>query len=369
MGTERMIGWLSRGLLGGLIVAGLACGAPAASPAAPNTAPGAPAPPGAPSSAVAATPAGSAPVAPTAPAELRRIEVPLAAVSAQDAPLWLGVDQGYFARYGLAVEVIDMAPATASQALSAGSAPIGMTGGSGVTAWLGGARNLVFVGGLINRAVFKFIARPEIMRFDDLRGRTVGGTTAGSAATIAMQETLRQNGLDPERDVSMIYMRENPSLFTGLQSGSVYAAAMGSPWPERMEAQGGRVLLDLKKAGLELITLNVTSTRQQLASDPDLVRRFLMGYVEAMQAARDSPDQAIAAILRGTRGEDRGEAAESYEVYRDVWSPWPSATAIGNLMRNIDLPEARASDPAALIDDSILRELEASGWLATHYRP
>src|SRR5437899_2707855 len=122
MGIERVTSWLPRGLLGGLILAGLACGAPGAAPAAPGVAPAAP----------------------------------------------------------------------------------------------GGARNLVFVGGLINRALFKVIARPEIMRFEDLRGRTVGGTTAGSAATIAMQETLRQNGLDPERDVSMIYMRENPSLFTGL---------------------------------------------------------------------------------------------------------------------------------------------------------
>src|SRR5207249_1489772 len=152
-------------------------------------------------------------------------------------------------------------------------------------------------------------------------------------------------------------------------SGAVYAAAMGSPWPERLEAQGGRVLVDLKKEGLELITLNVASTREQLARDPDLVQRFLMGYVEAMQTAREDPDLAIAAILRGTRGEDRAEAAEAYEVYRDVWNPWPSAAAIGNLLRNIDLPAARTADPAALIDDSILRELEASGWLAAHYRP
>jgi ABC-type nitrate/sulfonate/bicarbonate transport system substrate-binding protein len=359
------MGYCMRWLLGGLILAALACGPRAAAPAAND--PAAPAPATAPG-AVGSTDTAAA-SAPSAPPALRRVEMPLAAVSAQDAPLWLGVDQGYFARHGLDLEIIDMAPATASQALSAGSAPIGMTGGSGVTAWLGGAKNLVFVGGLINRALFKVVVRPEIMRFEDLRGRTVGGTTAGSAATIAMQETLRQRGLDPERDVSMVYMRENPSLFTGLQSGAVYGAAMGSPWPERVEAFGGRVLLDLKKEGLELITLNVTSTRQQLASDPDVVRRFLMGYVEAMQAARDNPDQAIAAILRGTKGDDRAEAAESYEVYRDVWNPWPSATAIGNLMRNIDLPEARTADPAALIDDSILRELEASGWLAAHYRP
>ncbi len=346
--------WLSRWLLGGLILAAGSCTAPAAPPAPPAS--GAP---------TAAAPAPR----PTASPEPRQIDVPVAAISAQDAPLWLGVDQGMFARYGLTVQLIDMAPATASQALSSGGAPVGMTGGSGVTAWLGGARNLVFVAGLINRALFKVVARPEIARFDDLRGRTVGGTTAGSAATTAMQEMLRRNGLEPGRDVSMVYLRDNPGLFTGLTSGAVYAAAMGSPWPERLEAQGGHVLVDLKKVGLEMITLNVTSTREQLASDPDVVRRFLMGYVDAMQAARDNPDQAIDAILRGTRGEDRGEAAESYEVYRDVWNPWPSAPAIATLLKNLDLPDAATVDPNALIDDSILRDLEASGWLAEHYRP
>src|SRR5690348_7119788 len=98
MEIEVLKGWLSRGLLGGFILAGLACGTPPASPAAPAGAPAAPGSAetsGAPSSAAAATPGSSAAGASTAPAELRHVEVPLAAVSAQDAPLWLAVDQGY----------------------------------------------------------------------------------------------------------------------------------------------------------------------------------------------------------------------------------------------------------------------------------
>src|SRR5262245_6897484 len=112
-------------LVAALLVAA-ACNTPSSAPPAAKPAATAPAASGAASPPAAA---GAAAV-PTQPAQLQRIDVPLAAISAQDAPLWLGVDQGYFARYGLDVNVIDMAPATASQALSAGSAPIGMTGGS-----------------------------------------------------------------------------------------------------------------------------------------------------------------------------------------------------------------------------------------------
>src|ERR671931_238234 len=69
---------------------------------------------------------------------------------------------GFFSRQGLEVELPYMPPATATQALSAGSVPIAAVGGSTVTAWVGGSTELVYVAGVSNKAPYRVVARPEI---------------------------------------------------------------------------------------------------------------------------------------------------------------------------------------------------------------
>jgi ABC-type nitrate/sulfonate/bicarbonate transport system substrate-binding protein len=106
-----------------------------------------------------------------------------------------------------------------------------------------------------------------------------------------------------------------------------------------------------------------------LESEPDLARRFVMAYVEAVQYARQEPAGTIEAMMRGTRNEDRALAEDAYAMYRKVWDPWPSARALRVLLDSLDVPEARELQPEQLIDAGILRELEASGWLGQHLSP
>jgi ABC-type nitrate/sulfonate/bicarbonate transport system substrate-binding protein len=300
---------------------------------------------------------------------VQQLQVPLASIAASSAPLQVAVDYGLFRRQGLEVELNGMAPAAATQALSAGSVPIAVTGGSTVTAWVGGATNLVFIAGLSNKAVFKIMGRPEIGRLEDLRGKAVGSTTAGSGATLALFETLRRFGLQPDRDVEMIYLREQPAVVAGLLGGGVQGAVLGSPFAEQAQAQGARILVDMRELNIEMLALNLTTTREQLERAPDLLRRFLMAYIQGIQYAREQPAAAIESIMRLTRDNDRAEAEAAYALYREVWNPWPSEAAIQALLDNMDVPGASTARPADMIDDRLLRELERSGWLAANYRP
>ena len=94
-----------------------------------------------------------------------------------------------------------------------------------------------------------------------------------------------------------------------------------------------------------------------------------MAYVEAIQLARDQPAAAVEAIVRGSGNSNRAQAEAAYDVYRPTWNPWPSERALQALLDELPQPEARTARPADMIDLSILRELERSGWLAAHYRP
>jgi hypothetical protein len=91
-----------------------------------------------------------------------------------------------------------------------------------------------------------------------------------------------------------------------------------------------------------------------------------MGYVDAIQFGRQHRAQTVETIMRLGDSDDREIAEEAYTTYRATWTPWVLASAIQPVLDNSDVPAIRALHAEQLIDDSILRELERSGWLAEH---
>jgi ABC-type nitrate/sulfonate/bicarbonate transport system substrate-binding protein len=300
---------------------------------------------------------------------MRSLELPTATVSATTTPLWVAVDQGIFRRYGFDVQVTGLAPAAATQAVQSGTVPFAATAGSTISAFVSGARELRYIAGLVNRVPFQLVAQPEITRIEDLRDKAVGTSTPGSSTSIALADILRKRGLEPDRDVAILYLRDQPGILTGLISGQTGAGFMASPFNTQARQQGYRLLLDTVEAGIDILGLNITSTRDVLQREPDVARRFVMAYVEAIQFARHQRAPTVDSILRGTRSEDRALAEESYDLYRTIWEAHVSPAAIAALLEHVDLPGAHEVRPADMIDDRILRDLEATGWLAQHLTP
>jgi NitT/TauT family transport system substrate-binding protein len=290
--------------------------------------------------------------------------VPTGTLNAATAPVWVASDQGFFRRQGLEVDVVGTTPAVAGQAVSSGSVPLAVSGGGSVSAWVAGASDLVFVAGLVNKVTHKIVGRPEVTRLDDLRGKAVGSTTAGATGTIALREGLRLSGVDPDRDVEIVYLRDQPGLVGGLLSGAVLGAVLGSPFSEQAVGEGARVLADLREMNVEMMTIGIVTTRSLLERDADLVRRFLVAYVEGIRHAREQPGDTVESIMRATRNTNRAETEAAYATYRDLWDPWLSERGIQVLIDNMDVPGAQNTRAADLIDDRLLRELAARGLIS-----
>lgn len=327
-------------------------------------------------SAASSAPAGlQASAAPTAaasnaqpPPSLRQFDMPLVSTAASMVPFWLAEDQGIFRRYGLEPTLVQLPPATAAQALSAGSAPVAAAGGSVVSAWVGGATDLVFIAGNSNTAPYRVIVRPDITRMEELRGKSIGLTTPGASPTVAMAEVLRRYGLEPERDVTFTYLRDTAATVAGLLTGVVQGIATSSPQAEQALADGNRLLLDMRDLDVPILGPQLATTRAIIERDPDLLRNVLMTYVEGVKVARERPEDGISAIVRGARLDDRTLAELAYHEYYPLWDYRLSEPAIQTLLDNMDVPGAATARPAAMMDHRFIRELESNNWLATHWR-
>ncbi len=93
-----------------------------------------------------------------------------------------------------------------------------------------------------------------------------------------------------------------------------------------------------------------------------------MAYIDGLQYARDHPEYAIPAMMRGARLDEPHLAEAAYREYYDIWDPWPVEAAIQTLLDNMDVPAAKTTRPSELIDDRLVRELDRTGWLAEHLR-
>ena len=303
---------------------------------------------------------------------MRAFELPIATVSATSTPLWVGADQGIFKRYGFDVTVTGLAPAAATQAVQSGTVPFAATSGGTdyrVRQW----RLVSYATSPVSPTAChsNCTRNPTSPSSRTCVAKRSAPSTAGSSTSIALVEILRDRGLEPDRDVAVLYLREQPAILTGLISGQVAAGFMASPFTTRARSEGYYLLLDTVAAGIDILGLNITSTTDVLQREPEMVRRFLMAWVESVQFARHQRAATVDSIMRGTRNEDRAAAEEAYDQYRTIWDVSLSPPAIQELL---DASDGRARRPGreSRADDQtahVLRELAASGWVAQRLTP
>ena len=130
----------------------------------------------------ASSAAGPSPAAPSAPVALRiALNTPGAAVG----PLWIAKEEGFFTRYGIDAELVQVPGAERIvAAMLAGELPVAVIAAPAlINAVLGGA-DLVLLGSYTNDVRFEFFGRPDITSVRDLRGKPIGVTAAAASSAV-----------------------------------------------------------------------------------------------------------------------------------------------------------------------------------------
>jgi len=135
------------------------------------------------------------------------------ALSGIMAPIWLAADAGLYAKHGVNVDLKYLAATSAVQAMLSGGEDVGLVGNQGIDAKLEGAE-LVYVAGGVPTFVFQLYGRPEIKTVAELKGKVVAVTQPAASTDYAMRMVLRKNGLDPDKDVKILYAQDIPTSST-----------------------------------------------------------------------------------------------------------------------------------------------------------
>ena len=302
-------------------------------------------------------------------AEMPSLRANYAAISGAFAPLWIAADRNLFAKYGLTVDLRYIAPATATQALIGRNLDIINPGGEIVEAGLNGEQ-LVYVAGILNRAVMSIYAKPEISSLVDLKGKVLGLTVPGATTDFAARVLLQQARLTPGKDVKLLYMKGMPEILAGIVQGNAEAGIFTSPTTLKAQHAGLKELVNVTEQNIPMIHAALATTKEYLKTRRDNARRFLQAYLEGIKVARTEPDFTKQMIAKYTKTNDAADLENSYQTFLPAWERLPVVppAAVQTMLNFASHPAAKATKPESLIDNSVLLELGKSGFVDRLYK-
>ncbi|MFV0374722.1 ABC transporter substrate-binding protein [Microbacterium sp.] len=137
----------------------------------------------------------------------------------------------------------------------------------------------------------------DITEVTDLAGKTVSVPARNAQLEVTIAALLDDAGIDTTSGVNWVVL-DFTSAVAALESGTVDAAGLVSPFTDEAEAAGAARIASpaIEFFGAGAIGLWVAG-KQQIAADPDLYERFQRAANKASEWANEHPEEAIQAGL------------------------------------------------------------------------
>jgi ABC-type nitrate/sulfonate/bicarbonate transport system substrate-binding protein len=309
-----------------------------------------------------------------AAAPLEPVTVGYSSFSGAYVPLWIAVEERLGRRHGLDLKAIYAGRIRPQQLLASGEVPFVIATGTGaLTSHILGVKDQVILLTFINKVNSAIYSRPEIKTAEELRGKTIATGRPGAFGDTMVRYVLRAKlGLVPDRDVKMLPMGEAQLAFPALERGVVQAASLTLPFTSMAKKMGYRELIDYDKAGIIYPYNTVTALRQTPVKYPDLTERLLKTMIEGTHLFKTDKEKSLAAMKKYMRGTSDDNLEETYQYTRanveDV--PTPSLEVIKAALDilSYQYPQAKETDPNLIIDTSIMKRIEQSGFIKALYK-
>lgn len=269
--------------------------------------------------------------------------------------------KGFFQAEGLDANLIYVRGGIDVKALVTGDVDYSMSSGSAISAFVAGIP-LKLVLGLVTRAEHVLIAQSKYRQVRELKGQAIGSLNPGGLVDALLRQILAKNGLDPDRDVTLLNLGGTPERFASLKTGAVAATVLGAPHSFRAERDGFRkIAVAADYAQVPTATLSVRADR--VSKQPQQIKKTMRAIMRSMKYMRENRADTIATIMREL-GMDNDTAAKSYSQLVTLLSEDGAVPASG-VQFLIDLSRqtqkvTRPIPASQIIDTSLLEEIAAA---------
>ena len=282
---------------------------------------------------------------------------------------WIAQDAGLFRKHNLDFQLVYIpSSGVATAALLGGDVEIALAGGVGIVrAFAQGASDLVFIGGFKNALTHSIVAKPDMTKPEDLKGKKIGITRLGSNSHYFAVQALRRMGLDASRDVTLIQAGGEPEIVAALINGAIDAGSITTPADNRAVSQGFRYLLFGPDLQIAYAAANIVTRRSMIAKRPQAAAAFMQVMAEAAKILHTNKEFTYKVLgkylgISDPKIIDAAFATEIKVMERRLDVKPEGIQAILEEVAKTD-PRAKTIRPQDLIDRRFLDEMAKSGSL------
>jgi ABC-type nitrate/sulfonate/bicarbonate transport system substrate-binding protein len=294
------------------------------------------------------------------------IRISYSAISGAMSSLWVAQEAGYFKREGLDAELLYIGGGSLLiQSMLSGDVPFAYGPSVPViNASLRGA-DLVLIGNTGNSLVFSIMSRPEIKQPANLKGKRVGVTRLGGSTDWALDAALKHWGLE-RRDLIVVQTGGMPEGLTGLIAGVFDAVVLSPPSNFKAAKAGMHELADVGQLKIIFPNTPLSTSESFIKSNRDITLRFLRGFTQGLYRLRTDREFSMKVLSKYTKVTDSETLAQLHQTYGIRYSgdriPYVRAEGVEEILKRTPGKDAREAKASHFFDNSVLNELEQSGW-------
>ena len=285
---------------------------------------------------------------------------------------WIAKDAKLYEKYGLDVDIVYLRGGSGdtSKALVAGSifaAPV--TTATVMTANLAGA-DLTTIAHTVKAVQSKVMARPELKRPEDIKGKRLASSGLGSLGDFLHRVVMKRYGLNPERDVTWLTIGAPPDRVQALEAKLVDAADLSYPFDVQAEKKGYRVLWDAR-IEVPYPSMSVVTRKKTIQEDHDTVMRMMRAHVEGIHFLKTQKEASLKILAKYLRTNDKELLEGSYEIYKEdfIATPYPITQGLQTTYEYVAQrrPEIYQHKAEEFVDPSFISELDKGGFIKKLY--
>ena len=219
------------------------------------------------------------------------------------APMYVAIEEGYFEEEGINLEVVTGFGADkVMTAVLSGEADIGFMGSeASIYAYNEGANDYVInFAQLTQRAGNFLVAREKMPNFkwNDLRGKTVLGGRKGGMPEMVFEYILKQQGLDPQKDVTINQNIDFGSTAAAFAEGQADYTVEFEPGATTLETgQKGYVVASLGSDSGYVPYTAFSAKKSYIEKNKETIQGFTNALQKGMDFVQTHTPEEIAKVI------------------------------------------------------------------------
>jgi ABC-type nitrate/sulfonate/bicarbonate transport system substrate-binding protein len=296
------------------------------------------------------------------------LRVSTCAVSGGFVHLYTGLDNGLFDKYGLRLDNIFIRGSAQNlAALASDEVQFTYCAADGTIPGLATGIDVKLVASPLVKLPYVLVARKEIRRPEELKGKAMGVARAGDLSDRLSRAVVKKFGMSADAVTIRPIGGSQGERYQAMAANVVQAIVITPPLDVRAKNEGFNVLYRLIDLELPFIYSSVHTSHKMLRERPEIVQRMVAAFAEIVHFVEKNPAKAKAAIAKAMRTKDEEALQSSYNVYakeivdRTMLVPGKSVAEAVELARESGTQVRKK--PEELYDNTFVLNLEKTGFL------